>query len=104
MIQRITPRIGKYDFSDSDLVRAKMLSQESIAYLEHQATDLVAELVNITFSSDPVIQHEQIFQYIATQSRYRFLMETLAEVQETYEHLAAADGAPAIASNPPTTF
>ncbi len=104
MLQRETPRISKYQFSDTDLVRAKMLSQESIAYLEHQAADLVTELVNIQFSSDPVLQQEQIFQYIATQSRYRFLMETLAEVQETYQNLATAEGAPAVAQNPPTTF
>jgi hypothetical protein len=90
MIPRETPRVSKYQFTTADLVKAKMLSQESIAYLEHQAADLLTELVNIQFSAQPAIQQEQIFQYIATQSRYRFILETLGEVQENYQALAEA--------------
>ena len=83
-----TPRISKYIFSPEQLMRAKMLSQETIAYFEHQAADIALELLTVEFSGDPKQNQEQIYMFIALQSRYRFLLETLNETADTYQQMA----------------
>lgn len=88
MANPLPTKIRLYNFSEVELLQAQRLPPLTAQYFEHQAAQIVGELVNFEFSSNPLEQQTQIYQYIALQARYRALMDMINEADLAYQQAA----------------
>jgi hypothetical protein len=86
-----TGTLNKYIFSEADLLKGKLLGPETLALLEHQATEIAETLLATKFSGDPLLREEQIMQFVYLQAKRETMIELLTDCSAEFARLAEAD-------------
>lgn len=89
--QKQNSEVKLYEFTDEQSLRARLLSPETIAYYEHAATELLIELGNFTFSSDPKERDDLIKTYVSIKAQRDFLLGLLNDCQLAYATMASTN-------------
>jgi hypothetical protein len=84
-----TGTLNKYLLTPQQELQGQLLSQETQALLEQQATELAEEMLDFKFSGNQEEQLEQIRTFVFLQGQRTVLVNLLSNCSEAFARLSA---------------
>ena len=86
-----TPGFTTYDLSTQEQVQSALLSPETQASLENQASALAQQLVTMKFGTTPEEREGQILHFVYLQAQRDMLLELLGQCSAEFHRLSTTE-------------